>query len=186
MHGSNQRRRTLLDNFLMAPLHRTFALSQVDQVAVEIARNLDFDMPRLLDHFLDINLARMESPLCLAGRVADGSFQLALRVHAPHPFAASAGRRLQQHRISQPRCQLARMLQIRSRLFASRHHRNIHLFGQNPCGGLRSQPPYGIGRWSNENNPRVFACRRKPRILAQKSIARMDCLNFMFLRNFQN
>src|ERR1035438_6851529 len=112
----------------------------MDQVAVEIPRDLDLDMARLLDHLLDINLARMESSFSLACSIADRRLKLTLRVHTPHPLAAPTRRRLQQHRISELASQLARMLQMRRRFLAARHHRNIHLLGQNPCRRFRSQP----------------------------------------------
>ena len=45
----DQRRRALLDHLLMAPLDRALALAQVDHVAVLVAQQLDFDVPRALD-----------------------------------------------------------------------------------------------------------------------------------------
>ena len=48
-----ERARRLLDDFLMPPLDRAFALAEIDNVAVRIAQNLDLDMPRLLDIFFD-------------------------------------------------------------------------------------------------------------------------------------
>src|ERR1035441_4889321 len=100
----------------MPALQRAFPLAQMDQVAIEIPRDLDLNVARLLDHLLDINFARMESPLSLARGIADGRFKLTLRVHTPHPFAAPTRRRLQQHRISELASQLARIDRKSTRL----------------------------------------------------------------------
>ena len=170
----------------MPALQRTFPFAQVNQIAVMIADDLDLNMPRLLNHLLDINFARLEGPLRFARSIADSRFQFALRIHAPHPLAAAARGGLQQHRITNFPRQLARMLQIRGRLFAARHHRNIHLLRQSSCRGLRAQPPDGIGRRSNKHDPRSLARRRKLAILAQKSVAGMDRLGAVLPRRIQN
>src|SRR5215467_2918763 len=44
----------LFDNFLMTPLQRTIALAQMNDVAVVVAQNLYFDMPRVADVALHI------------------------------------------------------------------------------------------------------------------------------------
>ena len=48
-----QRRGRFLDDFLVAALDRTFALAEIDHVAVLVAEHLDFDMARIDDEFLD-------------------------------------------------------------------------------------------------------------------------------------
>ena len=48
-----QRRRRFLDDLLVAPLDRAFALEQVDDVSVLVAKHLDLDVARVLDELLD-------------------------------------------------------------------------------------------------------------------------------------
>ncbi len=48
-----ERRGRLLDDLLVAPLDRAFALAQVDDVAVAVAEDLDLDVARLDHVFLD-------------------------------------------------------------------------------------------------------------------------------------
>ena len=50
-----QRARRFLDDFLIAPLDRAFALAEIDDVAVLVAEHLDFDVARIGDEFLDEN-----------------------------------------------------------------------------------------------------------------------------------
>ncbi len=51
--GIEQRARRLLDDLLVAALDRAFALAEIDDVAVLVAQNLDFDVARIGDEFLD-------------------------------------------------------------------------------------------------------------------------------------
>ena len=48
-----QRRRSLFDHLLIAALNRTFALAEINDVAMLVAEHLDFDMARIDDEFLD-------------------------------------------------------------------------------------------------------------------------------------
>src|SRR5436305_12806689 len=52
-HGIDKRARRLLDDLLVAPLDRAFALAQMHNVAVRVAEHLYLDMARLLDVFFE-------------------------------------------------------------------------------------------------------------------------------------
>src|ERR1051326_8861267 len=56
-------RRTFFDEFLMAPLHGTFALTQVDGVPVLIRHDLKFNVARPLDEFFDVAVDRKSTRL---------------------------------------------------------------------------------------------------------------------------
>src|SRR4029078_13058888 len=51
--GIEQRRWRLLDDFLVAALDRALALAEVDDIAVLVAKHLNFDVTRIRDEFLD-------------------------------------------------------------------------------------------------------------------------------------
>src|SRR5215467_2890932 len=51
--GSDGRGGAFLNNLLMAPLNRTIALEQVQQVAMTIAEDLNLDVPRAFDVFFE-------------------------------------------------------------------------------------------------------------------------------------
>ena len=72
------RRRRLFDNLLMPPLDRAIALAERDNGAVFVAENLDFDMPRVREVFLDEYPAVAEC----GSRFARGRFQSAVRAAA--------------------------------------------------------------------------------------------------------
>src|SRR5438046_4010062 len=61
--GGDQGRRALFDDLLMAALQRTLALPEVNQVAMLVAEQLDFDVPRILEHLFDVYLAASEGAL---------------------------------------------------------------------------------------------------------------------------
>ena len=84
----HRRRRRLLDDLLVPPLHRAFALAEVDDVAVLVAEHLDLDVPRALDEALD------EHPV-----VAEGGLRLRAR---PAPALAHLARRSQAMRMPLP------------------------------------------------------------------------------------
>ncbi len=65
-------RRRLLDDLLEAPLHRAFALEEMDRAAFAVAGDLHFDMARPLDIGLGVDAAVAEIALRLAGGDARG------------------------------------------------------------------------------------------------------------------
>ena len=95
-----QRRRRLLDELLVAALDRAVALAEVDDVALGIAQDLELDVARVLDEFLDVNPAVAERLLRLAagGVVALDEGDIAVR--GAHALAAAAGHGLDHDRVA--------------------------------------------------------------------------------------
>ena len=95
-----ERARRLFHNFLVAPLDRAFPLSQIDPVAVAVAKHLNFDVAGLGHEFFD------ENPVIPKGicRFVLGALETLTRFFViprdPHPFAATAGGCLDHHRIA--------------------------------------------------------------------------------------
>ena len=84
----------------MPPLDGTLALAEVNQVAVVIPKDLDFDVARALDRLFDVYVAVAERPLGFAGRIAQRRFYVGLRRDQSHALAAAPRRRLQQDRVA--------------------------------------------------------------------------------------
>src|SRR5690606_41502926 len=74
----------------MAALDRTFALAQIDHIAMLIAEYLDFDMAWLLDKFLDKHavIAKAGKSFALGGIKAFA--HVFFRPCKPHTFTAAA------------------------------------------------------------------------------------------------
>ena len=124
-----QRRRRFLDHFLIAALDRTFALAEIDHVAVLVAEHLDFDVAGIDDEFLD------EHPV-----VAERGFGFGLgeikpfgdfgsRMRDPHALAAAAGGGLDHHGIADLVGDLHRMLFVLDDAEMARHGRDLGLGG---------------------------------------------------------
>ena len=63
--GVDERAWRLFDHLLVAALDRAFALAEMDDVAVLVAKHLDLDVARLLDIFLDEHAVVAEARLGL-------------------------------------------------------------------------------------------------------------------------
>ena len=95
-----QRARRFLDDLLVAALDRAFALAKIDDVAVLIAQDLDFDVARIGDELLDEHAVVAEARFRLRARTGKAFRQLAAAVGDAHALAAAAGRRLDHDRIA--------------------------------------------------------------------------------------
>src|SRR5437764_9214498 len=51
----HDRRRAFLHHFLVTPLERTLSFAEKNEAARSIAEDLDFDVPRALEIFLDVD-----------------------------------------------------------------------------------------------------------------------------------
>jgi hypothetical protein len=96
--GRQRRGGGFLDQLLVPPLQRAFALEQVDDIAAPVAGDLHLDVAAALDIGLDDQRGVAEGAAGLAHRGGDGLGQRAGLPHHMHALAAAAGRRLQQHR----------------------------------------------------------------------------------------
>jgi hypothetical protein len=92
--------RGFFQHFLVAALHRAVALEQVHAVALRVGEDLDFDVARLGDVFLDqhVLVAEAGNRLALAGGERSGKSSLLF--DQAHALAAAAGCRLDQHRVA--------------------------------------------------------------------------------------
>src|SRR5271170_6638054 len=92
------RRRRLLDDLLEAPLHRTFALEQMDRAAFAVADHLNLDMARPLHIVLGVDTLVAERAQRLARGDARSLGEFVYPAHDAHALAASAGSGLDQQR----------------------------------------------------------------------------------------
>jgi hypothetical protein len=79
-----------LDDLLMSALNRTISLKEVDRVAVLVAEDLYFDMPRDGDVLLDEDDGIAERLERLALCRVEGVAKVGGRLGDLHPFAAAA------------------------------------------------------------------------------------------------
>ena len=84
----------------MPPLHRAFALAQRNHAAARVGQYLDFDVPRALQIFFEIQALIAKGIHGLGSRVAKRGFEFAVARNQPHALAATARHGLQQNGIT--------------------------------------------------------------------------------------
>ena len=85
----------LLDDLLMATLHRALAIEEVHDVAVAVPEHLDLDVVRLLHQPLHEDGRVAEGGASLALRTLEGGQEVALVEDGPDALAPAAGRGLE-------------------------------------------------------------------------------------------
>ena len=98
--GIDNRRRRLLENFLVAALDGTLALAEPNGIAVLVGQHLHLDVAGIDDRFFDIHFAVAKRTLRLASGGFEGGTKFLAGVHQAHAFAAAAGRSFQHHRVA--------------------------------------------------------------------------------------
>ena len=91
----------LLDELLVAPLHRAVPVAQVDD-PLPVAEQLHLDVPPALDVPLQVHPRVAERRLRLRARHRHRVLQLSRVAHHPQPAPPAAPRRLDQHRKPDP------------------------------------------------------------------------------------
>ncbi len=82
----------------MTPLNRALALTQVNDVPVVVAEDLELDVARILEVLLDVDVTDTERRFSLALGGLEGLAQLAHVPDDAHAAAPTAGDRLDDHR----------------------------------------------------------------------------------------
>ena len=84
----------------MATLQRAVALAEMDGVALAVCQDLDFDVPRVHEIFLEINGRIAERGARFVTRGGKRRLELALFERELHPSAATTGSSLDQNGIT--------------------------------------------------------------------------------------
>ena len=180
------RGRGFLDHLLVAALHRAVALEQVDRIGERVGEDLDFDVPGALDVLLDQDPIVTERGLGFALARCERGFEVAAGLDDAHAFAAAAGTRFDQHRISD---RVRLRTQERVRLLPAVVARNQrHLGALHQRLGL-ALAPHRMDRESwrpDEHNPRVGARLRERLILGEEAVARVNRLGTGVPRGLQD
>ena len=124
----NERARGFFDYLLMAALDRTFAFADIDNIAVLVCHQLNFDMARLNHKFLDENARISKGCLRLAHGGAHAICQIGRGFDHPHALAAATRRRLDHHREANFLGSFQRRIDVFNRARRAGHNRHTNLF----------------------------------------------------------
>ncbi len=171
-----QRRRRFLDHLLIAALDRTFALAEIDDVAVLVAQHLDFDVAGIDDEFLDENPVVAERRLGFRFRKPEAFGDFAGRMRDPHALAAAAGGGLDHHGIADGVGDLHRMLFVGDDAEEARHRRDVGLGGGLLGFDLVAHRGDRARVGSDEDDAGLRQRARKSLALGQKAVAGMHGL----------
>jgi hypothetical protein len=169
-----QRRRRLFDDLLVTALDRTFALAEIDHVAMLVAQHLDFDMAGIDDEFFDEDAVVAERSLGFGLGETKALGDLGLGMGDPHTLAAAAGGSLDHHGIADLVGDLHGVFVVFDHAEMAGNGR--HLGGRGPLLGFdfvaHGRDRAGIG--TDEDDPRLLKRARKGLAFGQKSVAGMD------------
>ena len=175
-------RRRHFHHFLMAPLHRAIAFVEVQDVALTVAQNLDFDVPGMAYETLDEDRVVAERRRGFAAGFFQQPREIRGLLHHAHAPSSAAEGRFQNEREADLACDLFGLPRVVDRLLGARNHRNPRLLSQAARRGLVAQQFQKVRGGSNERNPGAFAGARQRGVLGQESIARMNGVHALLPR----
>ena len=167
--------RSGLDHFLVPALGAALAFAEVDEAAGFVAEKLDLDVPGAPDQFLDVQAAVAERALGLGPAALPGLLDLVRRGDDAGSAAASAGNRLDDHRlaVAQAGEELARLLQGRRPVGAAQH-RDVRAGRRGARPALVAEEPQHLGPRADECNAGLGAGGGEGRVLGQEAVTGVD------------
>ena len=173
-HLIEKRAWAFLQYFLVAALDRTFALAQIQHLAVAVGQHLDFDVARAFDVFFDEHAVVAEACLGFTHGARESVANLGVGARDPHALAAAAGRRLQHHRIADALCDAHRFLGVGDRLGMAGDRADAGRLGEALRFDLVAHRLDRLGRGADEHDVAARKLAREAGVLRQETITRMD------------
>ena len=170
----------------MAALDRALALAQIYRVAVLVGDDLDFDVARVLDEFLDEHTVVAERGLGLVGGALEPVLGLLRVPRDPHPLAATAGGCFQHHRVADLVGDLDRLGGVLDGVRVARHGRDLGLVGELLGLDLVAHRRDRLGARPDERHAGLVERLRELGVLGEKSVARMHRLGAGVLDRLQD
>ncbi len=164
----------LFPDFLVAALQRTIALTEVYRTALAVAQHLDFDVARLLEIFLEVNVTIAKSRLGLRRGGGHGEFQIGLSAGNLHAAPAAASGGLDDHRIANVLGDQFGFANLRNSTLRTGNHRNTQCLGCTLGLDLVAHHPDVLGAGPDELDPVLVKDLGEFGVLRQKSVTRMD------------
>ena len=168
-----QRARRFFQHFLIAALDRTFALAEIDDMAVLVAEHLDFDMARIGDEFLDEDAVVAEARFRFGTGAGKTVRHFVTRMGNAHALAAAAGGGLDHHRIADLVGDLGGLLLVLDDAEIAGHGRNFRRGRGLLAFDLVAHRGDRFGIGPDESDAGLGERHRKGFALGEKAIARM-------------
>ena len=148
-----------------------------------VAENLDFDVPRSLDQFLQKACPVSECGFGFSSAFDNFLFQFVRRPNDPHASTAAAPRSFQHERVSHLLRHCLGFAEIVRKHRGCRNDRHVHRIRHDSGGGLVAEQAHGFRRRSDECDPFLYACLREFRIFREQTVAGMHRVRSGLLGN---
>src|SRR5579884_1745330 len=172
--GSHDRRRSFLDDLLMAALHGTFAFAQGDDAAVRVGEDLNFDVAGARKIFFKVQAGIAERVHRFRGRIAEGGEEFGIGRDETHAFAAASGDGFEENRVAHVLRERLRGLRIVDRVDGARHGGDVRAAGELAASGFRAERFHGVGGGADERDAGIGAGTRERSVLREEAVARMN------------
>ena len=169
-----ERRRRLFDNLLVAALDRAFPFAQVNDIAVAVGHDLDFDMAGFFDELFDENPVIAETGFGFVDGRGKSFAGLFVIIGDAHALAAAAGGRLQHHRIADLAGDGDRLLGVLEGYGMTGDGVDACFFGQFFRFDLITHGNHGTGRRTDQGDLVAGQLAGKGGVLGQESISRVN------------
>src|SRR5215813_4057777 len=162
------------NHLLMATLHRTVALIQMQEIAVLVSKDLYFDVARTREKFLEEYRSIPERRFRFALRFFDACFEFGFLLNNTHSTPATPHCSFDDNGIADLSCNFLGFGHGLHRLFGSWQDRNPS-YGCQPSGGsLISEEFQQFRRGADEGDPGFATGARESGVFRQKTISWMD------------
>jgi hypothetical protein len=158
----------------MSPLHRAVALAEVDDVAVAIAEDLEFDVTGAREVLLHVYVAVAERRQCFRSRELERAREVVGGARDAHPFPAAAGRRIVDHREPDIARERERLIRILDGARRSRNDRDPDVGHRLSRRRLVAHHANLFGGRADERDVRRLAGLGELRVLGKEPVAGMD------------
>ena len=173
--------RCLLDDLLVAALHGAVALVQMQDVAVLVGEDLDFDVLRPADESLQKHCAVAERALGLGLRLIEQFFEVLGFADDAHAASATAEGRLDDQREADLFRHGDRFLAIADGFLRAFEDRHIELAGDAAGGGFVPHAVEDFRIRSDEDDASLRTGLGELWILTEKAVAGVDGVHAFFL-----
>jgi hypothetical protein len=180
--GIEVQRRSNLNHLLMPPLHRAVALIKVQNVAVLIGENLNFDVPCPPDVALQKDRAVAEGRLRFLAGLFEFPGELFGLIDDAHAASAAAEGRFDDQREADILGESARLPWIGQRFVRPRDDRNFGAFRKAARSRLVAQRFEQMRAGSDEGDAGGFASARQRGVLRKEAVPRMDRVDALLFR----
>ena len=173
----------LLDDFLVAPLHRAVPLVEMHQVAVVVPQNLDLDVARAANQLFEIDLVVPERRQALAPRGLDRIGEFGFGLDRAHAAPAAAPARLEHNGKTDFAGETRGLTRVAGERACRRNHRNVRRHREFPRRHLVAECAHDIGLRADEDDACGSTRLGEVGVLGQEAVARVDRIGSVLARN---